>query len=365
MTKTNQKNTLKYLRKSLLLCGITSAILSTKTDTIVAEKSVYPIETDKDFKPSDGYAGFSKELSHIIQEFEMNLKDTTAYAGFSQEIYKTMTEIENENTMPSAGISNELYNIMKYGTSDGTIYVETEKNNLEMVELADEGQVYDEFLRTYATYFRFNPEKVIELARKLTDNYTIPFEEINQLTTYDLSSPEAASLVFVNQLNRNKFAKFGYSKEDFISDNTVVTLNDNFILSDGLTYNRFLEKIADLLTIDKNYALAISLHESGWLTSDNAQLKNNFAGLLKADGEAMQFPTPEAGIIAFCCVLDRYENLNLQDLNELSGMYYYGDRTQIREHWKEEVSWFYKEISNNPNKYFLEDTSNDYKVKFR
>lgn len=213
---------------------------------------------------------------------------------------------------------------------------------------------YETYLYQYASYYHFDGDKVVELARNLTNNYTISFAEVNNVSYEVECSAEVETMIFVNQLNRNKLIisleDMDMSRDDFITDEEIVTINEDLILDSGLSYSQYLGNIADLIGLDKNYALAISLYESGRVTSNIATTKNNFGGL--SNGSYLSFATPEAGIIAYCCNLKEYENYNIENIEQLSGLYTRGNRNLPSENWVYNVYWIHYEISNNNEKYF-------------
>lgn len=213
---------------------------------------------------------------------------------------------------------------------------------------------YETYLYQYASYYHFDGDKVVELARNLTNNYTISFAEVNNVSYEVECSAEVETMIFVNQLNRNKLIisleDMDMSRDDFLTDEEIVTINEDLILDSGLSYSQYLGNIADLIGLDKDYALAISLYESGRVTSNIATTKNNFGGL--SNGSYLTFSTPEAGIIAYCCNLKEYENYNIENIEQLSGLYTHGNRNLPSENWVYNVYWIHYEISNNNEKYF-------------
>ncbi len=241
---------------------------------------------------------------------------------------------------------------------------------------------YDNLIRTYSNYFLFDAEKVIKLARDLTDNYTIDFSEVNDNTSYRLDNMEAQVMVFCHELNRDNLVfplsdlgynveyfksgrgrvtlstqveAMGYTIEEFQDLNRPNNLHENFVLSGEYSYSQFVGKICDLLNMDKSYSLAISYLESDCVGSNIALMKNNFGGQRGKDG-FFTYDTPEAGVIAFLRNLKRYEGFDLSSIGELSGMYVNGNSSVPAPTWIGNVEGFHFQISTESEKYFL-DTS--------
>ncbi len=213
-------------------------------------------------------------------------------------------------------------------------------NTEEEESLDEEENIYDEYLETYAEYFHLDADKVIDFARQVTNNYTLAFEDILGTDAYDIDNPEAACMIFVHELNRDglnvSLSDYGFTPADFVIDSSVTALPSDKVLSNGQTFEEFFGHVCDLLNVDKNWLLSITYLETGRLTSNISTTINNFGGLRGTDG-FYTYISPEAGIIAHCRNLKRYENFDLQSIYELAGLYVYGDRSLI-----------YK-INNNPN----------------
>lgn len=262
---------------------------------------------------------------------------------------------------------------------------EDEKENEEVSVNKDEE--YNKYLKTYAEYFHLDPNKVVEFAETATENYTLPFNEVIGMDYYDLNSKEAACMVFVHELNRNNLAvpleNYGLSTSYFVVDPTVTPLPSDKILSNGQTFEQFLGHVCDLLQIDKSWILGITYLETGRLTSDIALNKNNFGGLRGNDG-FFTYISPEAGIIAHCRNLKRYEYFGLQSIYELAGKYVFGNSSliyQVNENpsdptlasygdtmktWVNSVTWFHDEFKNNAVQVFGEsqvENEDNYKLE--
>ncbi len=226
-----------------------------------------------------------------------------------------------------------------------------------------EDVLYDSYLTTYAKYFNFDADKVIAFARNLTKNYTIPFKDINNCDNYNDKDIETNCMIFCHQILRDdlyaSLEDLGYSKEDFLKNNEITTINDDLTLKDSnLTFYQFFGKVCDMIDIDKTYALPICLHETSHLNSRLLRVQNNVGGLRNEDGEHFTYASPEAGIIAFCRNLKRYDKMNINNITELSGMYVHGDINKPDHKWAKSVASLHEVISNDQDEYFAIQNNN-------
>lgn len=318
---------------------ITLSTSNIKTDLIALDYLKNKLE---EFKIKSKILGASITLvgammiSFFLQNENNYTKMNNDFALTQNHYYREYPKLENMTNKAKLKSSSQVLLRNEYSYDFASIYT------------------YETYLYQYASYYHFDGDKVVELARNLTNNYTISFAEVNNVSYEVECSAEVETMIFVNQLNRNKLIisleDINMSRDDFITDEEIVTINENLILDSGLSYSQYLGNIADLIGLDKEYALAISLYESGRVTSDIATTKNNFGGL--SNGSYLTFATPEAGIIAYCCNLKEYENYNIENIEQLSGLYTHGNRNLPSENWVYNVYWIHYEISNNNEKYF-------------
>ena len=228
---------------------------------------------------------------------------------------------------------------------------------------SEEFSIYDQYLSTYASYYNFDARKVIKLARKLTNNYTIGFEAINNTDQYDVTNDEAACLMFVSQLKRGNLTssleKFNLNLDYFVlePEDEIQSLSSN-VLDDGLTFSQFVGKVCDLLQVDKYYVLSVIYSEVGEdLDCKCAREYHNFGGIKDRDtSEFIKYPSVQAGIIAMCRTLKRYEQYNFDNIYNFCGMYRFGDPERYSETWINRVTWFHYKITKNKDYYFLPET---------
>ena len=222
-------------------------------------------------------------------------------------------------------------------------------------------RMIDNTIAYYAEQFHLDKAKVVEIARRLTNNY----EREDYKTTFSVkqgegtfSSYEAGIVYFVRYLYRSP-ANYGSSSAE-IGDRGIVTTATNKVdghirLDNGLTYEQFLAKIADLYGINKTLALAIVYEESGIMTSSLFRNSNNMGGLRGGSGW-LQFPSLEAGTICYIFTLKNLLERSGLDSNQessiyaLSGIYVHGNAADPSADWSGKVLHFMQRI--NANKVF-------------
>lgn len=212
----------------------------------------------------------------------------------------------------------------------------------------------------YANKFKLKEDKVLELAKKLTEDYTK--EEYLRTNVIGSSSViakvgsfnsfEAGVAFFVRDLYRNP-TRYGTTSREIV-ESTAVEVNNNIVkgtiyMSNGLTFEQYYGKIADLFGIDKSIALAMVYHESGNMKSGLARNNNNIGGL-KGGGGWLSFPTLEAGIIAHVLTIKSISEKNGFDITDpdgiykFSGIYVRGNVNSPSEDWVNKVNWYKEKI---------------------
>lgn len=216
----------------------------------------------------------------------------------------------------------------------------------------------DNTVAYYASLFHLDTSKVVEVARKLTNNYDS--EEFN--TNFAVkpgdgkfNSMEAGIVYFVRYLYRNPIA-YGTTSQE-IGDRGIVTTSNEKVdghirLANGLTYEQFLAKIADMYGINKTLALAIVYEESGIMTSSLFRNSNNMGGLRGGSGW-LKFPSLEAGTICYIFTLKNLLDRSGLDSNlessvyALSGIYVNGISSMPSPDWSSKVLHFMGRIEAN------------------
>lgn len=274
--------------------------------------------------------------------------------------------IDDYNMVDNMSIQENEEQLMEY-TQIMNDRFGSRKNDIEIDH-------YNTYLTQYSNYYHLDSEKVIDIAKQLTNNYQNSFGDIlseSAMEDYDLyhviDNPEAASLLFNYFVYRNvignegelafDISDFGYSKRDLVTTTRIETVDyekgDETILANGLTRSQLTGKICDLLQMDKYYTLAISYSEAGPNGSPASRNYNNYGGLKNKKGELMKFPSPAAGIAAQALNLKTYPNKHEVDsLEKLWEVY-----AEKGEDWLPNVKRFYNMITKNPSDYFLETIS--------
>ena len=218
---------------------------------------------------------------------------------------------------------------------------------------------FDDIVSEYASYFNLDTNKVVEVARRVSNNYrSTSFINNNSIGSEDgtFTSKEAGIVYFVRYLYRNP-EKYGSTAQEIGKNNRIVTEkvreNDHIRLNSGMTYEQFLDKICNLYGINKVLALAIVYEESGIMTSSLFNNSNNMGGLRASGSSWLSFPSLEAGTICYVFtlknLLGRY-NIDSFDKNRIyyfSGIYVHGNINDPAEHWTGNVTRYMKQIEDN------------------
>lgn len=233
------------------------------------------------------------------------------------------------------------------------------QEQLELEAKERERRIIDGYFEEYCSYFNLDANKVIEIARGLTNDYETSLNDHIENEILHFEDIETSVMVFVYELQRLRknsiFGEFGTSLEELRISDDIITLrvdeeNEKYV-SNGMTFNQYLSKISDMLGTDKIYLLSICYHETGRLKRELARYKNNFGGL-GGVGNFYSYNTPEAGIIAYCITLKKYEKFNFQSLEKLSGKYVLGNETLVDQVWVDDVTSLHEEISDDLEKFF-------------
>lgn len=293
-----------------------------------------------------------------------------AYLGDSYAEDMKITKL-NLNSTSYVGDSflnlQKEYLIPKMAETRKNIEEELEKIAIEQKRIS----MYEYYLKEYSGYFHLDYEKVIELARSMTNDY-VNFNEIINYD-YDFTNPEASCMLFVYYLNRDelsiKLEDLGLTQEELLTTSEIETkfhddLNE-FYLSNGKKYSEFFGEVCDFFEINnKEMALAVSFLEVGGIGSYSSNNRNNFGGMKYRSGDFMVFPTPEAGIISMCGNYKKnFDVYNIYTMEELACCYVSGKKklpnpeenkalyNEITS-WMSQVSSKYYKICENYDYYF-------------
>ncbi len=126
------------------------------------------------------------------------------------------------------------------------------------------------------------------------------------------------------------------------------TLNEDGVpvARNGEVFSEFIGRVSEMIHLDRNYSLALCLHETWRGTSTLCLQQNNYGGM-RANGDWFTFPSPEAGMIAFCMNLNGYKKYNLKSWQRFADIYAEGS-----ENWQKNYQAFHREVIRDSEKYF-------------
>ena len=214
----------------------------------------------------------------------------------------------------------------------------------------------ESYLKEYSNYFNFDSEKVIEIAKTLTNNFEndVIISIGNKKVTS--SNPETMAIFLVWDLYKNS-SDYGLTKEELTTSDEISHLKydeeGKIILRNGLTFSEFMGKVSDSIESDRCFNLAVSNFESDEQTNSQSIEKNNFGGW-RYDKEYLTFPSPEAGIIYHSMMLEKKRNTwDYANLSEFSGIYTQNDKTLPNIEWVNNVTSFLAVYKDNEEEYFI------------
>lgn len=298
---------------------------------------------------------------------------TVVLAGVSSERLdelqaKEPTEVEQEAIMQYLEDYEKAMQMLDDTYQNTIDYGEMFQINYDTLSTTVEKSTFDTYLRQYSYYFNFDQEKVIEVARKLTDDYTNGFQMQIKGTDvcYGLDDPETFAMMFVCGLYRERGEiSSEYRRKDFLlSDELEKITRDedgNIVLRNGQSFSVFLGQICDILSNEEMFkVLALSISNSE-TKSQNPTVKSleecNNPGGLKGEDGFYKFPSLEAGIISFAVNLKRIESVyegRIHSFEQLSKVYVNGNlQAEPALDWTHNVKWFYNHISNDMDTYFM------------
>lgn len=214
----------------------------------------------------------------------------------------------------------------------------------------------------YAEQFKINIDKALELVHNYTNNYTAEDYNQNYVIGPDFikeregsfPSEEAGIAFFIKDLYVWP-QNYGCTIEE-IRTSSEIDIDRNIVdgkiyLDNGLTYEQYMGKLADMYGLDKTLTLAVSYHETGVLTSGLFTLSNNVGGQRGMNGW-MSFTTLEAGmlthVLSVRSIVKMY-NIDMNSetaINELSSVYVNGIYGNVAYDWVNKVSYFMQSIEN-------------------
>ncbi len=225
----------------------------------------------------------------------------------------------------------------------------------------------DNTVKYYASKFKLDVDKALELVHNYTNNYTDESFLQNYVIGPDkvkermksFPSEEAGIVYFIRDLYRWP-ENYGLTIGDVrLSEECSITRNisdGKIIMSDGLTYEQYVARISNLYNLNPKIILAISYLETGYLQSGLFVYNNNVGGMKGYEGW-MEFTTLDAGIIAHVLAVKAIADNYGIDLNsdtaiaELSSVYVKGYYGSYDAHWTEKVTTIFNNINDEDLQY--------------
>lgn len=273
--------------------------------------------------------------------------------------------ILSQNTMSAQEVekSDSLMNsVVANKETTGTGNVLSENKYIKELTKKIEESKKDDLVEYYAELYNLNTSKAVEIARKLTNDYTSESYKktyIISTSTYkpnagNITSEEAGIIFFAKDLFTYP-EKYGTTAAEIrlsMVPRTTRTYNasGDIIMNNGMTFEQYVGKIADLFGVDKTTVLAISYHEAGVKTSNLFQNKNNIGGHKGLSGWK-SYMTLEAGVIGHVLSVRNISTKHGIDLStpeglsDFSSVYVNGHKGNPSAHWIEKVTYFKNKIT--------------------
>ena len=216
----------------------------------------------------------------------------------------------------------------------------------------------------YASIFKLDIDKTLEIAYKYTNNFEDPEFNKNfvigpksvKKSKSSFPSFEAGAAYFARDLYRYP-ERYGSSIYEIRLDETPTTKKRNkdgkIIMDNGLTFEQYVGQISDLYEIDKEFVLAIINLESGYQSSYLFTNKNNVGGHRGIGGTWKSYTTLEAGVLAHVLSVKNIAEKNNIDAKEMtneeiyafSGTYVTGSSAKPSNSWTGKVTKIKENIS--------------------
>ncbi len=214
----------------------------------------------------------------------------------------------------------------------------------------------ENYLKEYSNYFNLDSEKVIEIAKTLTNNFEndVIISIGNKKVTS--SNSETMAMFLVWDLYKNS-SDYGLTKEELTTSDEISHLKydeeGKIILRNGLTFSEFMGKVSDSIESDRCFNLAVSNFESDEQTNSQSIEKNNFGGWRYTEEEYLTNISPEAGVIQHCMNIEKLRLRKHDNLSEFSGIYTLNDKKSPNPEWVSNVTSNINLIASNEEKYFI------------
>lgn len=208
----------------------------------------------------------------------------------------------------------------------------------------------------YASIFKLDIDKTLEIAYKYTNNLEDPDFNKNfvigpksvKKSKGSFPSFEAGVAYFTRDLYRYP-ERYGSSIYEIRLDEspTLKKKNkDKIIMDNGLTFEQYVGHICNLFEIDPAFTLAIINLESGYQSSYLFTNKNNVGGHRGIGGTWKSYTTLEAGVVAHVLSVKNIAEKNKIDAKEMtneeiyafSGTYVTGSASKPSSSWTGKVT---------------------------
>lgn len=208
----------------------------------------------------------------------------------------------------------------------------------------------------YASIFKLDIDKTLEIAYKYTNNLEDPDFNKNfvigpqsvKKSKGSFPSFEAGVAYFARDLYRYP-ERYGSSIYEIRLDEspTLKKKNkDKIIMDNGLTFEQYVGHICNLFEIDPAFTLAIINLESGYQSSYLFTNKNNVGGHRGIGGTWKSYTTLEAGVVAHVLSVKNIAEKNKIDAKEMtdeeiyafSGTYVTGSASKPSSSWTGKVT---------------------------
>lgn len=216
----------------------------------------------------------------------------------------------------------------------------------------------------YASIFKLDIDKTLQIAYKYTNNFEDPEFNKNfvigpksvKKSKGSFKNFEAGVAYFVRDLYRYP-ERYGSSINEIRLDETPTTKKKdqkgNIIMDNGLTFEQYVGHICGLYELDPAFTLAIINLESGNKTSSLFVNKNNVGGHRGISGTWKSYTTLEAGVLAHVLSVKNIAEKNKIDAREMtneeiytfSGTYVTGSAAKPSSSWTGKVTKIKENIS--------------------
>lgn len=216
----------------------------------------------------------------------------------------------------------------------------------------------------YASIFKLDIDKTLEIAYKYTNNFED--EEFNKnfvigpksikKSKGSFPSFEAGVAYFARDLYRYP-ERYGSSIYEIrLDESPTIKTKDkkgNIIMDNGLTFEQYVGHICSLYEVDPAFTLAIINLESGYQSSYLFTNKNNVGGHRGIGGTWKSYTTLEAGVLAHVLSVKNIADKNNIDAKEMtneeiyafSGTYVTGSAAKPSSSWTGKVTKIKENIS--------------------